>query len=81
MKDLEKMTQEELERAYRDARNIGDASRQDLLEDELDRRERARESTCLACPPGCPECTTDEADCECYTHQDDHPDAAEGGDQ
>jgi hypothetical protein len=31
---------------------------------------------CLACPPGCPECSEDESDCECYTHQDDHPDEA-----
>jgi hypothetical protein len=34
-----------------------------------------RASTCLACPPGCPSCTGDESDCECYEHQDQHPDA------
>ena len=29
---------------------------------------------CLACPPDCRECSKDESDCECYTHQDNHPD-------
>ena len=32
---------------------------------------------CLACPPDCRECSKDESDCECYTHQDNHPDDIE----
>lgn len=32
---------------------------------------------CLACPSDCRECSKDESDCECYTHQDDHPDSAQ----
>ncbi len=31
-------------------------------------------STCLACPVGCVECSGDESDCECYEHQNLHPD-------
>lgn len=38
--------------------------------------ETAGESTCLACPEGCPECSGDESSCECYEHQNDHPDEA-----
>ncbi len=36
---------------------------------------RASPSTCLACPDGCSSCTRDGSDCECYEHQDNHPDA------
>ena len=32
---------------------------------------------CLACPPGCRTCSTDESDCECYEHQNDHPGSKE----
>lgn len=42
--DLEKMTQEELERAHRDARQTGDAEMEAATEDELDRREWAQEA-------------------------------------
>lgn len=28
-------------------------------------------SNCQACPDGCPSCSRNEADCECYEH--DHP--------
>lgn len=35
----------------------------------------AREAPCLACPAGCVSCTNDESNCECYEHQNDHPDA------
>lgn len=31
-------------------------------------------TACLACPIGCPECSNDEATCECYQHADLHPD-------
>lgn len=34
---------------------------------------------CLACSWGCPSCTLDESDCECYEHGDDHPDDAPAG--
>jgi len=35
-------------------------------------------STCLACPEGCGSCTRDESDCECYEHQNLHPDCEPG---
>lgn len=31
-------------------------------------------NVCLACPWNCDSCSKDEADCECYEHQDKHPD-------
>lgn len=43
-KDLEDMTEDELVRALRGARVTGDRETQDAVEDELDRREWAREA-------------------------------------
>ena len=55
-----------------------DEAHRSAIADELARLEdgewAARPSTCLACPGGCSSCTRDESDCECYEHQDRHPD-------
>jgi hypothetical protein len=37
-------------------------------------RELEGGSICLACPPGCAECSGDESTCECYEHAHLHPD-------
>lgn len=34
----------------------------------------AMASDCLACPKDCGECSNDRTCCECYTHQEMHPD-------
>ncbi|GAB7044901.1 hypothetical protein [Catenuloplanes indicus] len=36
---------------------------------------RAKPSTCRACPDGCPSCTRNRSDCECYEHDEPEEEA------
>ncbi len=45
-----------------------------LTDERPEAEHTAVSGTCLACPVGCAECSTDESTCECYEHAALHPD-------
>lgn len=58
--------------------HLGECGRLVMRTDEFAAfRDLVITEACQACPAGCPECSKDEATCECYQHAAQHPDEQE----